>query len=468
MKNTLVGFTLALSVALTAPAAERLKIKSGQEDLAYFEKNRQATLLEWSHPEYPAEPGAEWRERAVRVAFEVDAEGQVINARALSGLENLQVAAVAAVSRWKFRPELVDGQPAIVSKEVRMTFTPAGTPQKTDRDKMWPPYRVEQVEVSPPGDPFNSEVPYPRFLADRRLAGEVEFLLSIDTEGRVNGLKVLHSTHPDFLSAALETVAGWKMRPARQGRIPVEAQKQAVLSYTAVDEAGQEIRTAWLEQNGIYLRNLPDRKTTDYFERVPVAVAMVDPVYPYNLALAGTGGAARVEFSVDQQGRVTDVRIIEATAPEFGQSAAAAIAAWRFQPLWRNGEMTGADFVFFWQFKHPRPESVERRLMESLGTENQAVSARSLDRPLFPLFTRSPLYPAARLDALELGEADIEVTIDRDGRVRLPHIRAASHAEFGWAAATAVSQWLFETPLKEGKPADVRVVIPVKFKPPET
>ncbi len=60
----------------------------------------------------------------------------------------------------------------------------------------------------------------------------------------------------------------------------------------------------------------------------------------------------------------------------------------------------------------------------------------------------------------------LEVIVDRDGRVRLPHIRSATRPEFGWAAATAVSQWLFETPLKDGKPVDVRVVIPVKFTVP--
>lgn len=466
MKYSSVGFILALGLALTGTGAERLKVKPEKEALTHFEKNQPARLLEWVHPVYPPQPEAEWKQRVVSVAFEVDTAGGVVDARVLSGAEEFQAAALAAVSQWRFRPETVDGQPAIASKKVRVVFTPAGTPKKTARDDMMPPYQVAEVEVSPPGDPVNTDAQYPQFLADRRLAGEVELLLGVNTDGRVDGVKVLRAAHPDFLSAALETVSGWKLRPARRGRTPVEAQKEAVLSFYAVDETGLENRRDWLEKNGIYLRNMPDRKTTEYFDRVPEAVAMVDPVYPYNQAMAGTGGAARVNFSVDQEGRMMDVRVVDATAPEFGASAAAAIAAWSFKPLRRNGEVCGAEFVFFWQFKHPRPESAERRLLDNLGTEQQAVSARTLDRPLFPLFIRSPLYPAARLDALEVGEADVEVTIDRDGRVRLPHIRAASQPEFGWAAATAVSQWLFETPLKDGKPVDVRVVVPVQFKAP--
>ncbi len=466
MKNHCFGLALVLLFALPGTAAERLKIKPGPEDLAYLEKNRGASLLAWAHPIYPPEPGADWRERSVRVAFEVDTEGRVVDARVLSGSEQFQAVAVAAVSRWKFRPEIVDGQPAVASKAVRLVFTPAGTPKKTARDDMWPPYQIEQVEVSPPGDPANTDALYPRFLVNRRLAGEVELLLGINTDGRVEGVKVVRATHPDFLSGALETVAGWEMRPARQGRVPVEGQKLAVLSFYPVDENAQVVRVDWLERNGILLRDLPGTKPEEYFDRIPEAVAMVDPVYPHNLAQAGTRGGARVNFSVNHLGQVVDVTVGEATAPEFGQAVAAAIAAWKFEPLQRKGEVCGADFSITWQFTEPLPDSAEQRLMNNLGTEQQAISARQLDRPLFPLFTRQPIYPAARLDAGEAGRAEIEMIVDRDGRVRLPHILAASQPEFGWAAATAVSQWLFEPPRKGGQPVAVRVIIPVQFQAP--
>jgi outer membrane biosynthesis protein TonB len=43
---------------------------------------------------------------------------------------------------------------------------------------------------------------------------------------------------------------------------------------------------------------------------------------------------------------------------------------------------------------------------------------------------------------------------------------SATQEEFGWAAATAVSQWVFKIPLRAGQPADVRVRIPFDFKVP--
>ena len=66
------------------------------------------------------------------------------------------------------------------------------------------------------------------------------------------------------------------------------------------------------------------------------------------------------------------------------------------------------------------------------------------------------------------GEAMIEFVIARDGRVRLPRIVSASAPEFGWAAATSVSQWLFNAPRREGKPVDVKVAMPMSFDVPQS
>jgi len=44
----------------------------------------------------------------------------------------------------------------------------------------------------------------------------------------------------------------------------------------------------------------------------------------------------------------------------------------------------------------------------------------------------------------------------------------ATSEESGWAAATAVSRWVFKAPRRDGKPVDVRVGIPSDSKPPTT
>lgn len=467
MKILCAGVLPVLWLALAAPAAERFKTQSGPQDLDYFKNNRNVQLVHWEHPQYPPEPGATWVQQVVRVAFDVDAEGGVRDVRALNANDKYGEAAVAAVSRWKFQPALVDGKPALVSKEVRVVFTPKGTPKKTARDEYASPFMIENPPVTPPGEPPNTDARYPPSLLFRRLSGEVELLMSVNQEGRMDGVKILRATHPDFLSAALETVAAWEMTPAHQGKELQRGEKGVVLKFMPVDEEGRPRRDEWLERNGIGFRDEPVEGTTARFDHIPVATAMVDPVYPRDLLRAGTRGAARVDFSVDLAGRVVVMRVAEATAPEFGESLAAAIAAWQFEPLERDGRVDGAQLSITWRFKEPAPDSAEKRLLDNLGTDRAPVGAQQLDRPLFPLYRVMPVYPLALREAREAGDAQIEMIIDRDGRVRSPHVRKASHPEFGWAAATAVSQWLFETPRKGGEPVDVRVLIPIEFKPPE-
>ena len=416
------------------------------------------------YPVYPPEPNADWTEEHVRVTFLVDAKGNVGEAQVLAGPERFREPALAAVKQWKFKPALLDGRPVEVARVVNLPFAPTGTPARSIKEDYFMTM-VGSPEPVPPGDPFNSEPIYPRLLEPRRLAGEVELVLGITPEGGVKGVQVINATHPEFLAAALETVAAWECRPAREGLMAVAGKKQATLSFYTTDETGRDNHADWMERNGIFLREPANTKIVDYFDEPVEAVRMADPVYPYALLAAGTRGGARVNFTISPRGRVEDIVVYDATAPEFGAALAAAIAAWQFKPLQRHGETVAEEFSITWRFNEPRADSAEQRLLAA-DPASQPVSARDLDRPLYPLFRRAPVFPAGRFDAGEAGEAEIEAIIDRDGRVRLPRVRGASQPEFGWAAATALSQWLFETPTHNGKPVAVRVVVPVEFNAP--
>lgn len=93
--------------------------------------------------------------------------------------------------------------------------------------------------------------------------------------------------------------------------------------------------------------------------------------------------------------------------------------------------------------------------------------AAGLDHRLKPLWRGFPLYPPSLRDEQIKGETQIEFIIDREGRARLPRVISASRDEFGWAAATAISQWVFERPMREGQLVDVKVIIPINFTPPK-
>lgn len=61
------------------------------------------------------------------------------------------------------------------------------------------------------------------------------------------------------------------------------------------------------------------------------------PEYPQRLVKQKIEGAASVRFKVSRTGAVVGPEIVSASAPEFGESALAAIRLWRFFPVVKNG-----------------------------------------------------------------------------------------------------------------------------------
>jgi protein TonB len=55
----------------------------------------------------------------------VGRDGHVLGARLLSGDEKLAKAATDAVKQWRYKPYLVDGQPADVETQITVNFNPS-------------------------------------------------------------------------------------------------------------------------------------------------------------------------------------------------------------------------------------------------------------------------------------------------------------------------------------------------------
>jgi TonB family protein len=70
----------------------------------------------------------------------------------------------------------------------------------------------------------------------------------------------------------------------------------------------------------------------------PRLITSSPPVYPFLLSLLGITGSAKVEFVVDEQGVPTDLKLLEATLPDFGTAAVASISQWRLSPGKKDGK----------------------------------------------------------------------------------------------------------------------------------
>src|SRR5690606_26974645 len=73
-------------------------------------------------------------------------------------------------------------------------------------------------------------------------------------------------------------------------------------------------------------------------DRLPVPVFRKAPRVPPAMLRAASSPMVRLTFVVATDGRVEDVRVVQAATPEMGELVAAAIAEWQFEPALKDGK----------------------------------------------------------------------------------------------------------------------------------
>ncbi|MEY2880638.1 MAG: hypothetical protein RLZZ15_3018 [Verrucomicrobiota bacterium] len=420
-------------------------------------------INEWTPAVYPADARAEGVGGRATVRIVVDEHGAVTKARVLSATDpRLGAAAETAVKKWVFQPAVDDGKTIAMCMDVPFEFDPAKAEPK--RRGLLPaqhllprlaPRTAAEVTASPLGD-------YPESLRTRRLPGRVRFACVVTPEGRAENFRVLDATHADFVLPALAASARWEFHAATQGDLIVRSELRGEVFF----EIAATTRAALLAANG-----LTDPAGAPP-ARSPLIEQATDPVWPLAALLKGESGTASVEFTVGERGHVSDVVVREASAPEFGRALVAALETWRFAPAIDGSRAYEVKLLKRAVFTAPAADAPDAtdptaRLVR-LERASGIAGGAGLDEKLTPLYRVAPEYPAAlRAAGKPAGEAVIAFVIDRDGRARLPQIVSATREEFGWAAATAVAQWVFRAPRRAGAPTEVKVSIPITFAAPE-
>jgi TonB family protein len=451
---------LLLTALLLSPAAHAAVSGTpppGRKDLIVDET---AMVQEWVLPVYPESALKEKIGGRVVIRIVVDADGAITTSRVLNSVDpRLDEAVLTMLKQWKFSPATENGKRIPWCLDVPVVFDPVRG-AKAWRKGLLPDAGMSPISPSgggaepkntPPGD-------YPATLKDRKLAGWVRFSCRVTKDGRPSDPKIMGASHVDFVLPALTALKTWDFTPAKQGDLVKEGEVKGEVAFD--DYTAKPLVV--LSANQITGPEGAEPSAN------PQILASADAVWPTDLLLAGTGGEAVVQFTVSDEGDVKDAKVQSATKPEFGEAALAAIQMWYFRPGMSDGRGVATSLWKKFTFKPTEADAKddEAVLMRDLR-DGKIADSRGLDEQLTPIRRVSPIYPVALIAAGKPeGSAQIEFVIARDGRARLPRIVSATHPEFGWAAATALSQWVFKAPLREGKPVDVRVRIPVSFTPP--
>ncbi len=415
-----------------------------------------ALLQKWSRPDYPADWKREKKTGWARVELVVDPQGQVSQAQAVACSDaRLGAPAVACVRQWIFAPAEENGVKVASALAVRLIFDPQAAADTRPCNDVPRP-----LDTTPPEITFAPDPLYPAELEHRRLNGGLLVHYTITPEGTATNVEVLTSTDVAFIPPTLAALTRWRFKPAQQGPLPVSGSMKSVIAVSAI---GSERRSDILAANGISASGGAPLET---LPGCPEPVVAWAPVYAREWALAGEAGVAVLEFTVDETGLPQDFASISATQPALAEALQAALETWQFKAAVCDGETKPVRLRITHAFGPAAEGSAEARLVAALKTPGAISSAKGLDQKLTPRWRCQPVYPSALTGEKPSGTADVEVVIDREGRVRLPRLVQASHPAFGWAAATAVQQWLFSPPTRAGQPVDVRIRIPFSFTPP--
>jgi TonB family protein len=422
-----------------------------------------ALLRTWSPPAYPPDALKENVGGMAMIRLVVDEQGKVASARVLDATDpRLGEAALAAARKWVFTPALDAGHPVEISLDAPVEFSPTAAGRSQKPGLLPPENQIPQPSPRTPAKPSATySADYPDSLLERKLSGLVRFACTVTKEGQAVAVQVVVATHADFVIPALQSLQRWELTPGTQGDLPIVSQLGGDITFTATAAPPADVLAA-------NLITAPDGTPPTALVE-PRVVA--DPVAPYDLLTKGEGGSATVLYTVNEDGRPQDVRVQAATKPEYGEALVAAVEASVFSNPSDDGHSVSVPLRQRAEF--PAIPADAKGDTDPVGRLVLALRAKpiggsqGLDGKLVPLYRVAPEYPGTlRKAGRPAGRAEIEFIIDREGRARLPRVVSATREEFGWSAATAVSQWIFRVPLRGGQPADVRVRIPFDFKAP--
>ena len=201
----------------------------------------------------------------------------------------------------------------------------------------------------------------PEFPAELRntphYRGFAKVVFMVDEAGQSYDFILLESTHPRFGENALEGLKKWRVtppivdgepRPTRH-TVKVEfSQKGPVLIERALGEIDNEV--AEVPDSSLHFRisELAD------LDRLPRRIETAVANLPESLSKDEATGIVRIEFFIDEEGRVRAPGVLFSTNDGLEDSAVTTVSNWRFEPPSRAGNPVMVRAVQTIRFKMAR------------------------------------------------------------------------------------------------------------------
>jgi TonB family protein len=169
--------------------------------------------------------------------------------------------------------------------------------------------------------------------------GFATVVFTFDDDGRITDRLVIATTHPAFNQSVLTAMRRWRVDTAglssglRRESVRFDFSRSGSVVSLSQRDASKASFSAYGDHSATPLLTFREA-AIDGPLRI---VAHVPAIYPDKHKAAGREGHATIDFILDGEGRVRVPAIAEATQPEFGVAALAALRQSRFAPGRRTG-----------------------------------------------------------------------------------------------------------------------------------
>jgi TonB family protein len=186
-------------------------------------------------------------------------------------------------------------------------------------------------------------------------SGRVKFIIKVDKTGKLEDMLVTEYTQRPFADEAIKVVKQWTFGPAWVGTEPVGWVRELSI-YFRTDgmmvtfdnaEAPSHIRMAEHRDEIIEYRVCPLRD----LDRIPTPRHIVAPA----ASLQADAGEVKVEFYIDEEGRVRIPVARETSDAGFANAAVDAVSQWQFDPPTSKGKPVLVHVVQIFTIKPEKP-----------------------------------------------------------------------------------------------------------------
>ncbi|MBL0175950.1 MAG: energy transducer TonB [Ignavibacteria bacterium] len=174
---------------------------------------------------------------------------------------------------------------------------------------------------------------------------------------------------------------------------------------------------------------------------------------------AGTEGTVKVRALVRNDGKVGRVVVQKSDNSIFDQPSIDAAMQWEFTPPEKSSDPDGVWVTIPFHFKLNKVKQLDEE-----GADNPPVDFVEYDVEPKVLTQAQPVYPESAMQAGQEGTVYLKVWVSKTGKVVKGVVLKSDNSVFDQAAKDACMKWAFEPALKDGKPVDVWVAIPFRFR----